>query len=148
MAIETRDRALREPEFPEPQSAAGTFKNVRPPGPTPTGTQAEIVSAPKLLYLGFAFPPGVAALFPGINPAGHGFETQMLAALRAHFEIRSVGVMPFAVPELPIKPNPASGIAHDLLLRDQVPELWYRLRSLARLKRQYRLWIAGGWRRH
>ena len=51
----------------------------------------------RLLYLGFAFPPGVQSRFPGINPAGHRFETEMITALRRHFEIRSVGLLPFEI---------------------------------------------------
>jgi glycosyltransferase involved in cell wall biosynthesis len=104
-------------------------------------------SAPRplrLLYLGFAFPPGVQPLFPGCNPAGHAFETGMVTALRAFFDLRSVGVLPFEPPRLPAA-APASGIAHDLLLLDRAPELFHRLRSLARLKAQYRRWRALGW---
>jgi hypothetical protein len=41
------------------------------------------------LYLGFAFPPGVAAFHPGINLAGHALETQMIAELRRYFDIPS-----------------------------------------------------------
>lgn len=99
----------------------------------------------RLLYLGFAFPPGMQARFPGVNPAGHGVESQMVAALRDHFEIKSVGVLPMKMPPLPANPDPASGVAHDLVLLDQKPELWHRLRSLAQLKRQYCRWRALGW---
>jgi len=92
---------------------------------------------PRLLYLSFAFPPGLRALYPAINPAGNAFEAQMVAALRAHFEIRSAGLMPFPILEAPPHADPASGVAHDLLLVDQPPELWHRTVSLARLKRAY-----------
>ena len=84
------------------------------------------------------------ALFPGVNPAGHGFETQMVAALRAHFEIKSVGVLPMECLPVPSNTEPASGVAHELVLLDKSPEIWHRLRSLVRLKRQYRRWHAAG----
>ncbi len=98
----------------------------------------------KLLYLGFAFPPGVQALHPGLNPAGHGLETQMIGELREHFDIRSAGVLPIEPPLIP-DADPSSGIAHDLLLLDKPPELFHRYQSLVRLKRQYNRWRAEGW---
>lgn len=105
----------------------------------------QIVRRRRLLYLGFAFPPGMQAMFPGTNPAGHGFETQMVAALRPHFEIRSAGVLPTQIPPLPLAADPASGVDHKVILLDRPPELWHRLRSVAKLKQQYRLWRAAGW---
>ncbi|HZQ48630.1 MAG TPA: glycosyltransferase [Verrucomicrobiae bacterium] len=98
----------------------------------------------KVLYLGFAFPPGLRTLHPGINIAGHGLETQMIRELRAHCEIRSVGVLPVEAPPLP-GADPASGVAHDLLLLDKAPELFHWYRSLIQLKRQYHRWCAEGW---
>jgi hypothetical protein len=98
----------------------------------------------RLLYLGFAFPPGVAALNPGINPAGHAFETQMMSELREYFDVRSTGVLPVSPPEVEA-PDPASGVAHDLILLEKPPELFHRFRSLACLKAQYRRWRAQGW---
>jgi glycosyltransferase involved in cell wall biosynthesis len=98
----------------------------------------------RLLYLGFAFPPGVAALYPNFNPAGHALETQMVAELRRHFDVRSVGLLPVEPPKFEAA-DPASGIAHDLLLLEKPPEVCHRWRSLARLKSQYRLWRSAGW---
>lgn len=98
----------------------------------------------RILYLGFAMPPGLRSLHPSINIAGHGWETQMVRELRTHCEIRSVGVLPVEAPPLP-EADPASGVAHDLLLLDKAPELIHRYRSLARLKRQYNHWRAEGW---
>ncbi len=98
----------------------------------------------RILYLGFALPPGLRSLHPSINIAGHGLETQMIKELRTHCEIRSVGVLPVEAPPLP-GADPASGVAHDLLLLDKAPELLHRYRSLARLKRQYNRWRAEGW---
>ena len=99
----------------------------------------------RLLYLGFAFPPGVAALNPGLNPAGHALETQMMGELREHFEVRSAGVLPLTPPAIDTA-DPASGVAHDLILLEKPPELFHRLRSLACLKAQYRRWRATGWK--
>src|ERR1043165_2957114 len=99
---------------------------------------------PRLLHLGFAFPPGVAALHPGINPAGHALETQMVSELRRYFDIRSSGVLPF-VPSDIESADPTTGIAHELLLLEKPPELIYRFKSLFRLISQYRRWRAEGW---
>ena len=99
----------------------------------------------KLLYLGFAFPPGVQTLYPGFNPAGHALETRMIGELRAYFDIRSSGLLPFCPPSVP-HAAPDSGIDHELLLLDRPPELFHRMRSLARLKAQYRAWCASGWK--
>ncbi len=49
----------------------------------------------KLLCLSFAFPPGIQITVPGINPAGHKFETEMFLSIRNLFDIKSVGVLPF-----------------------------------------------------
>jgi hypothetical protein len=96
------------------------------------------------LYLGFAFPPGVAALHPGLNPAGHALETRMMAELRRCFEIRSSGLLPL-IPSPVANADPTSGVPHDLLLLDKPPELLYRYCALGRLKDQYRRWRVAGW---
>lgn len=101
---------------------------------------------PRLLYLSFAFPPGLRALHPGINPAGNAFETQMAAALREHFEMRSIALLPFPVKDLPENAAPDSGIAHDLMLVEQPPELWHRAIALREMKRAYKQWVARNWR--
>jgi hypothetical protein len=98
----------------------------------------------RLLYLGFAFPPGVAALNPGLNPAGHALETQMMAQLREYFDVRSAGVLPLEPPSI-VRADPGSGIAHDIILLEKPPELYHRFRSLACLKGQYRRWLSTGW---
>ena len=67
-----------------------------------------------------------------------------MAELREHFEVRSAGVLPVQPPVLQTA-DPASGIAHDLILLDKPPELFHRLVSLACLKAQYRRWRANGW---
>jgi hypothetical protein len=103
------------------------------------------MSRPRLLYLGFAFPPGVQALHPGLNPAGHLFETNLVAALRPFFEIRSVGMLPFPAPAAVPGADPASGVAHDLVLEDRPPAHIRRRLALARLERRFRRWRAAGW---
>ena len=98
----------------------------------------------RLLYLGFALPPGLAALHPELNPAGQALETQMMSELRRHFEVRSAGVLPLEPPRSE-PADQATGSAHDLWLTEKPPELLHRARSLARLKARYQQWRAGGW---
>ncbi len=101
-------------------------------------------SLPKLLYLGFAFPPGVAGRFPEAQPAGHLMETNLITHLRPWFEIRSVGISWIDVEKVP-GGDPSPGLPHALNLLDRAPELYHRYRSLARLRRAYRCWTAEGW---
>jgi glycosyltransferase involved in cell wall biosynthesis len=103
--------------------------------------------ARRLLYLGFAFPPGLAELHPGVNPAGHALETRMIRELRHHFEIRSAGVLPVDLRQTAALSgaDPTSGIAHEVLLVSKAPELFHRLKSLSHLKRCYRAWQNAGW---
>ncbi len=101
-------------------------------------------TAPRLLYLGFAFPPGIQPLYPHVNPAGHALETQMVWELRKYFEIRSVGVLPFSPGRVQGAP-PDSGVDHDLILIEKAPELFHRYSSLLRLRQQYCHWRASGW---
>jgi len=104
-----------------------------------------MLALPKLLYLGFAFPPGVTGRFPEAQPAGHVIETNLVTSLRPWFEIRSVGISWIRVEAVP--PGDASpGLPHELNLLDKWPELFHRWNSLARLKRQYQAWLAEGWR--
>ena len=100
---------------------------------------------PKLLYLGFAFPPGVAGHFPEAQPAGHLVETNLVNSLRPWFEIRSVGISWIRVEDIP-PGDPSPGLPHALNLLDTKPEVFHRYWSLARLKGQYRLWLQTGWR--
>jgi glycosyltransferase involved in cell wall biosynthesis len=100
----------------------------------------------RLLYLGFAFPPGVAALFPEAQPAGHYIETNLIESVRASFEVRSVGVSGVDVRRLALAKDASPGLPHELNLLDKPPEIWHRHRSLGRLKRAYRSWLAAGWK--
>src|SRR5258708_33048333 len=68
----------------------------------------------------------------------------MMGELREYFDVRSTGVLPLSPPEIQAA-DPASGVAHDLILIEKPPELFHRFRSLACLKAQYRRWHAGGW---
>ena len=104
------------------------------------------MSRAKLLYLGFAFPPGVQALFPEFNATGHLFETQMVSELSRHFEVRCVGTLPVRLEGLTPKPEASVGLPHALTLLDQPPEWLNYWRSFARLKRNYRVWQREGWR--
>ncbi len=101
-------------------------------------------SALRLLYLGFAFPPGVQPLFPDLNPAGHALETQLVGKLDSYFDIRSVGVLPLTPPSVETA-DAASGLKHDLILIERAPEIFHRFRSLWRLKARYCRWRAAGW---
>jgi glycosyltransferase involved in cell wall biosynthesis len=103
------------------------------------------MTRPRLLYLGFAFPPGVQALHPDLNPAGHLFETNLVAALRPFFEIRTVGMLPLRAPAPVPGADPASGVAHDLVLEDLPPAHVRRRLALAQLERRFRQWRAAGW---
>lgn len=103
------------------------------------------MSLPRLLYLGFAFPPGFQEQFPDVNPAGHAFETQMIGELRRHFEIKSAGTLPFTVGVADQSPNPSAGVNHDLLLVEKPPEILHRWRSSGALRRWYQAERAAGW---
>jgi glycosyltransferase involved in cell wall biosynthesis len=87
----------------------------------------------------------MSSLYPGLNPAGHMLETNFVSALRAHFDIRSAGILPLAPPKVE-NPRPNSGIAHELVLIEKWPELFHRLQSLRALKRQYLEWGSAGWK--
>lgn len=99
----------------------------------------------RLLYLGNAFPPGVSALFPELQPAGHLIETNLVNALRPRFDVRSIGISSVRVEALP-HPRPDSpGLPNGLNLLDRKPALFHRWRSLRRLRLAYRQWRGEGW---
>src|SRR6185436_9610590 len=100
----------------------------------------------RLLYLGFAFPPGVAALFPESQPAGHYIETNLVESVRPWFDIRSVGVSGVDIEILELDANSSPGLPHALNLLDKPPEIVVRRKSLARLKRSYLRWQQSGWK--
>jgi glycosyltransferase involved in cell wall biosynthesis len=98
-----------------------------------------------LLYLGFAFPPGVQTSFSGINPAGHIFETEMIAALRVFYDIKSVGLLPREAARAAAKPDDSSGINHDLILVDFKPEIAARWHAASQLAAWHDSTISAGW---
>jgi len=102
-------------------------------------------SHPRLLYLGYALPPGVSDLFPELSPAGHLIETCLVNSIRPRFDLRSVGIsrLDFARLRQPLSQSP--GLPHDLNLLDRAPSVWHRYRSVWRLRTAYRRWWTDGW---
>jgi len=99
----------------------------------------------RILYLGNAFPPGVSALFPELQPAGHLIETNLINSVRHCFDIRSVGLSSVSVDRLP-RPLPQSpGLPNALNLLDRRPTLINELHSAWRLQRAVRQWRGEGW---
>jgi glycosyltransferase involved in cell wall biosynthesis len=117
-----------------------------PPLPGSGGASAKPGSRPRLLYLGSAFPPGVSALFPNLQPPGQLLETGFVRSTMPWWDTRSVGTSGIDIERLP-RPLPASpGLDNALNLLDKAPEVWHRRRSLWRLQRAYLEWAAAGWR--
>ncbi|MCU0770909.1 MAG: glycosyltransferase family 4 protein [Verrucomicrobia bacterium] len=100
---------------------------------------------PRLLYLGNAFPPGVAALHPELQPAGHLIETNLIRSIAGKFEIRSTGISEVDPSRLNLDPSCSPGLPNVLNLLDRPPALWNWIRSLRRLRKSYASWLAGGW---
>jgi len=100
---------------------------------------------PKLLFLGSAFPPGVAGLYPDAQPAGHAMQTQMVGALKEYFDLKAAGVFSFPVEGLKLPPDPVPGVPLEVALLDCAPEVWHRWRSIAKLKQTYRALQQQGW---
>jgi len=100
----------------------------------------------RLLYLGYAFPPGVSALFPELQPAGHLIETKLIQSIDPRFDVRCVGVSEVNLARLedvsPISP----GLPHALSLLDRPPSIWNWIRSLRKLNRTYSSWLSAGYR--
>ena len=99
----------------------------------------------RLLYLGNAFPPGVSALFPELQPAGHLIETSLIKSLGDHCEVRSVGISNLAVNRLNPICTASPGLPNVLNLVERPPELWHRSRALVQLRRHYQQWQTEGW---
>ena len=98
----------------------------------------------RLLYLGFAFPPGMQQLHPGVNPAGHGFETGLMSAFPAGWEVRSAGLLPVKPPPA-LDPQNSAGLPNALTLVERKPEQIHRRLALWRLIGAYRRWTREGW---
>jgi glycosyltransferase involved in cell wall biosynthesis len=106
--------------------------------------------SPRLLYLGFALPPGMSALYPELTPAGHLFETQMVAGLRRFFEMRTVTQLPVSVSASEARGGGdggklSPGVVPEVVLLDRPPEVYHRWRALRQLRRSYRQWEESGW---
>ncbi len=91
----------------------------------------------RLLYLSYAFPPGVTGRFPTVNPSGHSTETRMAQALEPLADIFSVGMMAREVYGKLEPRDDSIGIEHELLLWDRRPEIWHRWHSWRQLRRFY-----------
>jgi glycosyltransferase involved in cell wall biosynthesis len=99
---------------------------------------------PKLLYLGFAFPPGISGLFPEAQPAGHLIETCFVNSIRPWFDVRSVCISWIDLGGIRQRDH-SPGLPSALNLLDRAPELFHRWRSLRQLKNAYCQWNARGW---
>jgi len=99
----------------------------------------------RLLYLGNAFPPGVSALFPELQPAGHLIETSLIRSLHDYCEIRSVGTSSVDVRRFSPSPSASPGLPNALNLVDRRPELWNWWQALRRLRVSYQRWQSEGW---
>lgn len=102
------------------------------------------MSALKVLYLGFAFPPGAAAALPGRNPAGHVFETALAGALGTAVDLRTAGLSEEMFDSHALDEDASPGVRHDLQLF--VPGILGRRPALEQLKQVYLGWAAGGWK--
>lgn len=91
----------------------------------------------RLLYLSYAFPPGVTGRFPSINPSGHIAETRMTQALAKLADVSTVGMQAREVYGKLEPRDDSIGIEHELLLWDRRPEIWHRWRSWRRLRDFY-----------
>jgi glycosyltransferase involved in cell wall biosynthesis len=99
---------------------------------------------PKLLYLGFAFPPGISGLFPEAQPAGHLIETCLINSIRPWFDVRSVCISWMHLESIRDRDD-SPGLPSALNLLDRSPELFYRWHSLRQLKHAYSYWGTTGW---
>jgi glycosyltransferase involved in cell wall biosynthesis len=109
------------------------------------GPKRTMQDKPRLLYLGLAFPPGVAGSFPELQPAGHLVETSLIQAVGTYAEVRSVGISPVDVEKLLGRLDNSPGLPHHLNLLDRPPELLHRFRSLRQLRGTYLRWVREGW---
>jgi len=104
------------------------------------------MSLPRLLYLGYALPPGVSVSHPELVTGGELIEPNMVRSLDPWFEIRSVGVFNRDLSSIKTDPEASIGLAHSLQLLDRSPALITRWQSLRRLQRQYLHWVGVGWK--
>ncbi|HEX5219873.1 MAG TPA: glycosyltransferase [Verrucomicrobiae bacterium] len=98
----------------------------------------------RLFYLGNAFPPGVSAVFPELQPAGHLIETSLIHSLSDYCAVRSVGISRIDVAGLTLRAA-SPGLPNTLNLLERPPEIWHRWRALRLLRRHYQKWQTEGW---
>jgi glycosyltransferase involved in cell wall biosynthesis len=91
---------------------------------------------PDVLYLGFTFPPGVAALHPAVQSFGHAHHARMVHELERTLRVESVNLLPFAA-ESPPGADPASGLVGRLTLVEKKPEVLHRRLAAHQLRRFY-----------
>lgn len=91
---------------------------------------------PDLLYLGFTFPPGVAARHPAVNSFSHSHHARMVRELERTLCVHSINLLPFAA-ESPAGSDPSTGLNSELTLIEKKPELIHRLLACWKLQRFY-----------
>ena len=104
-----------------------------------------LLNRAPLLYLGIAFPPGIASQCPDLQPAGQVIETALINSIRPYFDLRSVGLNEADLTQIRGPRDDSPGLDHDLNLLEGPPKLWSWLRSIHRLRRTYHEWLASGW---
>jgi len=97
---------------------------------------ATVNQTPELIYLGFTFPPGVAALHPAVNSFSHAHHARMVHELEKVLRVHSINLLPFLA-ESPSDADPRSGLDSQLTLVEGKPELFHQLQSIWRLRRYY-----------
>ena len=100
---------------------------------------------PRLIYLGRALPPGVASLFPTIQPASQFTEPNFVHSIEDRYDIKTVGCWWCDVENLDPNPDASVGLENDLCLTEAPPKLLNQYKSLFRLKQTYRKWKMEGW---
>ena len=91
----------------------------------------------RLLYLCYAFPPGVTGRFPTLRTAAHATETRMAQALSRLAAISTVGLQPRELWGRLEPKDDSFGLEHELLLWEREPKLWHRWRLWHQLRRYY-----------
>lgn len=106
-----------------------------------------MISPLRVLYLGISFPPGQADRYPGVNPAGHTFESGMLEELSGLCDLRTVTTLPVELGPEPASTSAASSVGwpHRLALLDAPPHALNRWRSVRKLRRWLVRQIHEGW---
>jgi glycosyltransferase involved in cell wall biosynthesis len=92
----------------------------------------------RLLYLGNAFPPGLAWVFRPFCVTASVYEARLVQAFSQRVEISSVGLLPAKLwGHLDEPKDDSSGVENELVLWDRNPALWHRWISWRKLRRYY-----------